>query len=76
MVGPGALDYGNIGLMFVDHLQPSTIVDNGYRSTFSHASEKTEPGYYSVHLDKPGAKKNIYIYECIVYVYEKYRECA
>eukprot|EP00048_Salpingoeca_helianthica_P017060 m.235483 g.235483 ORF g.235483 m.235483 type:complete len:787 (+) comp20087_c0_seq1:24-2384(+) len=53
MVGPGATDYGNIAVMpstDVDHL---LITDYGYRSAFSHASERTAPGYYSVHLDTP-----------------------
>ncbi|MCE2790764.1 MAG: GH92 family glycosyl hydrolase [Saprospiraceae bacterium] len=27
--------------------------DSGYRSSFSHAREIAQPGYYAVHLDKP-----------------------
>ncbi len=39
-------------------LNPGTAANpgSGYRSRFSHTSEKTEPGYYSVQLDDYGIK--------------------
>ncbi len=39
-------------------LNPGTATNpgSGYRSRFSHTSEKTEPGYYSVQLDDYGIK--------------------
>ena len=30
--------------------------DSGYRSRYSHASERAEPGYYAVRLDDPGVE--------------------
>ncbi len=71
MVGPGASDYGNIGIMFVGKLDGAMTQNFGYLSTFSHgtfrvtsphhvASEKTEPGYYSVHLDTPGMEMHVF----------------
>eukprot|EP00049_Salpingoeca_infusionum_P012982 m.241311 g.241311 ORF g.241311 m.241311 type:complete len:752 (+) comp15323_c0_seq1:878-3133(+) len=53
MVGSGASDYGNIGVMAVREI-PSVLALDGrywYKSAFSHDKEIAEPGYYSVHLD-------------------------
>ena len=55
--GTGIADYGDILLMPTlgrIQLTPGTIsnTQTGYRSGFSHESEKASPGFYSVHLDK------------------------
>ncbi len=54
--GTGAADYGDVLLMPTTgkiQLEPGTREnpDEGYRSRFSHNSEKAEPGFYSVFLD-------------------------
>lgn len=55
--GTGAIDYGDIRLMPFSgeaFLTPGeeNAPETGYRSTFSHASEKAEPGYYAVRLEE------------------------
>jgi predicted alpha-1,2-mannosidase len=59
--GTGAMDYGDI--LFVPTvgkviLAPGTDEhpESGYRSSFSHDTEKASPGYYSVFLDRYGVK--------------------
>lgn len=54
--GTGGIDYGDILVMPMEgkiHLDPGKENDplSGYRSAFSHSSEKAEPGYYSVMLE-------------------------
>ena len=54
--GTGHSDLGDFLIMPTVgkvQLNPGTAdnTGSGYRSRFSHASEKTEPGYYSVQLD-------------------------
>lgn len=56
--GTGGADLGDILLMpgsGVVKLEPGTKADpgSGYRSHFSHSSEKASPGYYSVYLEDP-----------------------
>jgi predicted alpha-1,2-mannosidase len=52
--GTGAADYGDVLFMATIgyHLSPGneTIPFSGYRSTFSHDSERASPGYYRVML--------------------------
>jgi predicted alpha-1,2-mannosidase len=55
--GTGAMDYGDV--LFMPTVGKVALVpgtddypENGYRSTFSHSTEKTSPGYYSVVLDR------------------------
>lgn len=57
--GTGHSDLGDVMIMPTTgqlHLTPSTADKHleGYRSTFSHDSEVTRPGYYAVHLDDYG----------------------
>ncbi|MBI3112726.1 MAG: glycoside hydrolase family 92 protein [Ignavibacteriales bacterium] len=54
--GTGIADYGDILLMPTTGkvlLTPGTVsnTQTGYRSGFTHESEKASPGFYSVHLD-------------------------
>src|SRR5687767_655530 len=49
--GPGVKKGGDIPVMPVVG-EPSTDPSEN-QSTFSHASEEAEPGYYRVHLDEP-----------------------
>ena len=54
--GTGVGDYGDIRLMpTTGELQTnpgnSSRTETGYRSAFSHKTEKASPGYYKVHLD-------------------------
>lgn len=56
--GTGGADLGDILLMpgyGAVKLEPGTKADpgSGYRSRFSHSSEKASPGYYSVYLEDP-----------------------
>lgn len=59
--GTGVSDYGDILLMPITtdvELSPGTREhpEKGYRSRFSHKSEKAEPGYYTVFLDDYNVK--------------------
>jgi predicted alpha-1,2-mannosidase len=61
MVGSGALDYGNIGVMPVkvslsDLGKDKFLLNYNYKSHFSHDREHAEPGYYSVDLDRYNIK--------------------
>ncbi|WP_321279274.1 GH92 family glycosyl hydrolase [Marinifilum fragile] len=54
--GTGVSDYGDVLLMPITgdvnlYSGTSENPDAGYRSRFSHESERAEPGYYSVYLD-------------------------
>ncbi|WP_321515369.1 GH92 family glycosyl hydrolase [Marinifilum fragile] len=54
--GTGVSDYGDVLLLPITgkvNLNSGTSEnpDSGYRSRFSHESERAEPGYYSVYLD-------------------------
>ncbi|RYZ21854.1 MAG: glycoside hydrolase family 92 protein [Chitinophagaceae bacterium] len=56
--GTGHSDLGDVLIMPTTgalQLNPGTAADpaSGFRSTFSHAGEKAEAGYYRVHLDEP-----------------------
>lgn len=51
LVGTGASDQGNILLMPLMNLDGLKTEEQGYRSTFDHATEQAQPGYYSVTLD-------------------------
>ena len=44
MVGPGVLDFGNIGTMATRSVQSSMFSNYGYRSKFKHANETAMPG--------------------------------
>ena len=62
--GTGHSDLGDILLMpTVGELKfnPGTAEqpDNGYRSRFSHDTEKAHPGYYAVNLDDYGVKAEL-----------------
>lgn len=50
--GTGCSDYGDIMLMPYVGSIPKIWEKGFYKSTFAHSSEKAEPGYYSVKLDK------------------------
>ena len=51
MVGPGASDWGNIGVMpFRGEVLATVLEDYGYKSRFSHKQEVMSPGLYSVSL--------------------------
>ena len=50
--GTGCSDYGDIMLMPHVGTVPAKPAPQFYASSFSHTSEKTEPGYYSVLLDR------------------------
>jgi predicted alpha-1,2-mannosidase len=59
--GTGAMDYGDV--LFMPTVGKVKIVpgtdedpDAGYRSSFSHSTEKASPGYYSVFLERYGIK--------------------
>ncbi len=59
--GTGAMDYGDI--LFMPTVGRVIVVpgtdenpESGYRSTFSHSTEKASPGYYSVTLDRYSVK--------------------
>ena len=55
MVGPGASDYGNIGIMPTRAIEKRRLEESyPYRAAFSHLSEKISPGYYSVALESTG----------------------
>ncbi|MCF8295678.1 MAG: GH92 family glycosyl hydrolase [Bacteroidales bacterium] len=55
--GTGAIDYGDIRVMpfsgeiFI-HPGDENAPETGYRSSFSHTTEKAEPGYYAVRLEE------------------------
>jgi putative alpha-1,2-mannosidase len=54
MVGSGALDYGNVGIMATNTEPTSYLVtDYNFRSSFSHDDEEAKPGYYRVLLYDP-----------------------
>ncbi len=62
--GTGAMDYGDV--LFIPTVGKVRVVpgtdDNpaeGYRSWFSHSSEKATPGYYSVLLDRYDVKAEL-----------------
>lgn len=44
LVGAGVPDFGNIGATVARQVTDETIVNNNYRSRFSHESETVEPG--------------------------------
>jgi predicted alpha-1,2-mannosidase len=50
--GTGVPDYGNVRFMPVIGISDAHTLESNYRSTFSHNNEFSEPGYYSVLLDK------------------------
>lgn len=59
--GTGVTDYGDILIMPVTgklDLNPGTRTNSkdGYRASYHHATEKAEPGYYSVFLDESQIK--------------------
>ena len=47
MMGAGVADYGNIGVMATTALNSKMVVNNGYRSKFSHDNETASPGITS-----------------------------
>lgn len=49
--GTGAVDYGDILVMAVPEMTPSTTTWDGYRSLFSHDNEVSRAGYYAVTLE-------------------------
>lgn len=51
MHGTGEPDYGVVGFMPVDGMNDSRRDEEGYAARFSHDSENTALGYYSVKLD-------------------------
>jgi predicted alpha-1,2-mannosidase len=64
MVGSGALDYGNIGVMPVvsslhDLGKNKFLYNYNYKSHFSHDHEHAEPGYYTVDLQRYGIKAEL-----------------
>lgn len=64
MSGTGHSDLGDILIMPTVgplKLNPGTAdhPDNGYRSRFSHSTEKATPGYYEVQLDDYGVKAQL-----------------
>lgn len=64
MSGTGHSDLGDILIMPTVgplKLNPGTAdhPDNGYRSRFSHSTEKAAPGYYEVQLDDYGVKAQL-----------------
>ena len=71
--GTGAADMCDIMLVPVTgypKFEPGTLddPDSGYRSRFSHSSEKSRPGYYSVRLDDYGIDCEVTVTErCAVY---------
>src|SRR5262245_55243002 len=50
--GTGVADLGNILVMPTTGLEPEMAVGEGYRSGFSHTTEKASPGYYAVTLER------------------------
>lgn len=59
--GTGCADYGDVLLMPTVGMQvicgqTDTLQNLPYASSFSHNSEKAEPGYYSVFLDRYGIR--------------------
>ncbi len=62
--GTGCADYGDfliiptVGEQVVDP-QIDTLQNRPYASSFSHANEVAEPGYYSTYLDRYGVKAEI-----------------
>lgn len=50
--GTGCSDYGDVLLMPVSGYKNQEIIDEEYKSKFSHKNEVAKPGYYSVYLDK------------------------
>lgn len=51
--GTGAGDYGNLAVMPFASIDAAATTRKGRNSTFSHATEVAEAGYYAVSLDKP-----------------------
>ena len=53
--GTGVSDYGDVLLMPANRVLFNNGADDqpGYRSKFSHRTEKASPGYYEVHLEDP-----------------------
>ncbi|CAF4390834.1 unnamed protein product, partial [Didymodactylos carnosus] len=78
-VGAGLPDYGQIGLMpvqvnDVEDLQRMISKTHGYRSAFSHSTERTEPGYYEVYLQTHRIKVQLTATEHVgshQYLYDK-----
>jgi predicted alpha-1,2-mannosidase len=50
--GTGITDQGNFNFMPVVGISDDRILEDGYRSKFSHDNEWSRPGYYRVHLDR------------------------
>ena len=50
--GTGITDQGNFSFMPVVGMSDERILEDGYRSEFSHDNEQSRPGYYLVHLDR------------------------
>ena len=50
--GTGITDQGNFSFMPVVGMSDERILEDGYRSEFSHDNEQSRPGYYRVHLDR------------------------
>ncbi|HUI29589.1 MAG TPA: GH92 family glycosyl hydrolase [Candidatus Acidoferrales bacterium] len=73
--GTGAMDYGDI--LFMPTVGKVRVVpgtdenpDSGYRSSFSHSTEKASPGYYSVFLDRYGVRVKLTVtYRCGLHEY-------
>ncbi|MDR6789433.1 putative alpha-1,2-mannosidase [Sphingomonas sp. BE138] len=61
--GAGHSDLGDVLVMPVSGkrvaLDPGTVETPGYRSRFSHASERAAPGYYAVTLDGPKVRAEL-----------------
>ena len=60
--GTGHSDLGDILMMPVSGeicLEPGTVENPGYRSRFSHDTEKSVPGYYEVYLEDSGVKAQL-----------------
>jgi predicted alpha-1,2-mannosidase len=60
-VGAGVTDLGNFGVMPVGELEPYMVsgARDAYRSPFSHDTEVSQPGYYSVLLEKFGIRAEL-----------------
>jgi predicted alpha-1,2-mannosidase len=57
--GTGVPDYGNIAVMPFAAVANGITQRAGHQSTYSHATERAEPGYYAVTLDQPKVRVEI-----------------
>lgn len=57
--GTGAPDYGNLAVMPFSQITSASTTRKGRLSTYDHAGEEAEPGYYAVTLGTPHVRAEV-----------------